>query len=219
MQISRNGLFDMFQNFGQDVPAEGLIEKNVTLKSEPEEITVKPLPSENKPANFRGAVGDFSISASLEKNKITTDDAGNLKLTISGKGNIQLINAPVINWPDGIDGYDAKVKDEVDKKKVPMQGSKTFSYPFTVSKAGNFTIDSIAFSYFDPSTETYKTLHTSPLQIEVTKGKGIPTSSLVSASKKKQDDEIDVNKNGINRRNSLSCTNHFGHLVCGLQKE
>ncbi len=109
------------------------------------------MPTENKPESFRGAVGDFSVSASLEKNKFTTDDAGTLKLTITGKGNIQLINAPAINWPDGIDGYDAKVKDNVDRKKVPMQGSKTFSYPFTVSKAGNYTIDSIAFSYFDPA--------------------------------------------------------------------
>jgi hypothetical protein len=177
-RASRN-FFDMFQNFGQDaIPPEGLVEKNVTLKSAPEVITVKPLPDENKPQNFRGAVGDFSITASLEKNKFTTDDAGTLKLVISGKGNIQLINAPVINWPKGIDGYEAKVKDNVDRKQVPMQGSKTFSYPFTVSKAGKYTIDSIEFSYFDPSSSTYKSLYTGQLQVIVTKGKGIPTHSL-----------------------------------------
>ncbi len=191
MQISRIGFFDMFQNFGQDaIPSEGLVERNVTLKSVPEVITVKPLPTENKPKDFRGAVGDFSISASLEKNKITTDDAGTLKLTVTGKGNIQLINAPEINWPAGIDGYEAKVKDNVDKKRVPMQGSKTFSYPFTVSKAGTFTIDSIAFSYFDPATSTYKTLHTSPLQVEVTKGKGIPRDSLASTSNNPETNEF-----------------------------
>jgi hypothetical protein len=176
---NNGGFFDMFQNFGQDaIPPEGLVEKNVTLKSAPEVITVKPLPDENKPTDFRGAVGDFSITASLEKNKFTTDDAGTLQLTITGKGNIQLINAPVINWPDGIDGYEAKVKDNVDRKQVPMQGSKTFSYPFTVSKPGKYTIDSIAFSYFDPSASTYKILYTQPLQVTVTKGKGIPTHSL-----------------------------------------
>ncbi len=179
----QDGFFDMFQNFGQDaIPAEGLIERNVTLKSDSQKVTVKPLPIENKPADFRGAVGDFSISASLEKNKITTDDAGTLQLTITGKGNIQLINAPVIKWPNGIDGYDAKVQDKVDRKQVPMQGSKTFSYPFTVSKAGRYTIDSIAFSYFDPASSTYKTLHTSLLQVNVTKGKGIPHNSLASNS-------------------------------------
>jgi hypothetical protein len=179
----QDGFFDMFQNFGQDaIPSEGLIERNITLKSTPQVISVKPLPAENKPRDFRGAVGNYSISASLEKNKITTDDAGTLKLTITGKGNIQLINAPGINWPKGIDGFEAKVKDNVDRKQVPMQGSKTFSYPFTVSKPGTYTIDSIAFSYFDPASETYKTLHTPPLQIDVTKGKGIPANSPVASS-------------------------------------
>ena len=177
------GFFDMFRNFGQDaIPPEGLVEKDVTLKSDPELITVKPLPDENKPTGFRGAVGDFSISAVLEKDKFTTDDDGTLKLTITGKGNIQLINAPVINWPKGIDGYDAKVKDNVDRKQVPMQGSKTFFYPFTVSKPGKYTIDSIEFSYFDIGSSTYKTLHTNPLQLVVTKGKGIPHNGLSGPS-------------------------------------
>ncbi len=194
-QQDNSGFFDMFQNFGSDaIPPEGLVEKNVTLKSAPEVIAVKPLPTENKPADFRGAVGNFSISASLEKNNITTDDAGTLKLTITGKGNIQLINAPVISWPNGIDGFEAKVKDNVDRKQVPMQGSKTFSYPFTVSKPGTYTIDSIAFSYFDPFTATYKTLHTSPLQIEVTKGKEVPGNSLAAASSKPNANEFVITK-------------------------
>ena len=167
-----DGFFDMFDNFGQAaLPPEAQITQNVTLKSTPITITVKPLPSQNKPADFRGAVGDFTITSTLEKDEITTDDAGTLKLTVTGKGSIQLINAPAINWPKGIDGYEAKVKDNVDKTKVPIQGSKTFSYPFTVSKAGKYTIDSISFSYFDPATSSYKTLRTVPLEVNVKKGK------------------------------------------------
>ncbi len=194
-QQDNTGLFDMFQNFGQGaIPSEGLFEKNVTLKSTPEVITVKALPAQNKPEDFRGAVGDFSISASLEKDKFTTDDAGTLKLTVTGKGNIQLINAPTINWPKGIDGYDAKVKDNVDRKQVPMQGSKIFSYPFTVSKAGNYTIDSIAFSYFDPATSTYKTLRTPPLEVSVAKGKGVPGSSLASSSNASKTNDLFSNR-------------------------
>lgn len=167
-----DGFFDMFDDFGEAaLPPEAKIDQDITLKSTPVTITVKPLPAENKPADFRGAVGNFTISAALEKNNITTDDAGTLKLTVSGKGNIQMINSPSIKWPQGIDGFEAKVKDNVDKTKVPMQGTKTFSYPFTVSKAGKYTIDSISFSYFDPETSSYKTLHTAPLQVDVKKGK------------------------------------------------
>ena len=167
-----NGFFDMFDDLGQAaLPPEAQIQQNITLKSTPVTITVKPLPVENKPADFRGAVGNFTIRAALEKNNITTDDAGTLKLTVSGKGNIQMINSPSINWPQGIDGFEAKLKDDIDKTKVPMQGSKTFSYPFTVSKPGEYTVDSISFSYFDPESSSYKTLHTAPLSISVKKGK------------------------------------------------
>lgn len=177
---NNDDFFGMLENFGDaGIPASGLVTSDVTLKTAPVTVTVNPLPSANKPSSFRGAVGDFTITSSLAKNKITTDDAGNLKVTISGQGNIQLINAPTIHWPAGIDGYDAQVKDNINKSQVPMQGNKEFSFPFTVSKPGDYKIDSISFSYFDPETSTYKTIHTSSLEVHVSKGNGIPQSSYV----------------------------------------
>lgn len=171
---------DMLQNFaGNSYPPEALIEQHVTLQSKPVTITVKPLPEENKPADFKGSVGNFTIQSSLQKDNITTDDAGNLKLEIDGEGNIQLINAPKINWPDGIDGYDAKITDGINKFLVPMKGSKTFMYPFTVSNAGSYTIPPVSFSYFDPASATYKTVLTQPLVIHVTRGTGNPNNQYV----------------------------------------
>jgi len=165
---------DMMQNFADaTAPRDAIVEQHVTLQSKPVEITVKPLPDENKPADFKGCVGNFSIQSSLQKNDITTDDAGNLKIIISGAGNIQLINAPKIMWPQGMDGYDAKITDHLDKLSVPMKGSKIFTYPFTVSRAGTYTIPAVSFSYFDPAFATYKTLVTQPLVVTITKGKGI----------------------------------------------
>lgn len=162
--------FDMLENFGDAaIPSSGLVEQNLVSKTAPLTIKVKPLPK-NVPAGFKGAVGKFSISSSLEKNNISTTDAGVLKVTITGKGNIQLVNAPDINWPQNVDGYDAKVKDNVNKMTVPMEGSKTFSFPFTVSKPGDYLIDSIVFSYFDLAGKEYKILKTSPLQVHVSKG-------------------------------------------------
>ena len=172
--------FDMMQNFADaTAPADAVIQQHVTLKSKPVEIIVKPLPEENKPADFKGTVGNFTIMASLQKNNITTDDAGNLQLVIRGAGNIQLINAPKINWPKGMDGYDAKITDGIDKSAVPMRGSKAFTYPFTVSAAGTYIIPPVSFSYFDPVVESYKTLSTEPLTVHVEKGKGIPINSYV----------------------------------------
>src|SRR5665647_666961 len=186
---AQNGdqFYNMLENFADaTTPEDGIVEKSITLKSKPIIIIVKPLPDTNKPSDFKGAVGNFTINSSLEKNNITTDDAGTLDVTINGKGNIQLINAPKINWPEGIDGYDAKVKDNVDKTTVPMGGSKTFSYPFTINRPGDYTIDSISFSYFDPSTSSYKTLRTLPLELYVNKGTGIPNNTMVKNNVKNE---------------------------------
>ncbi|MEP6949136.1 MAG: BatD family protein [Ginsengibacter sp.] len=169
--------YDMLQNFADATsPQDAVIEQHVTLQSKPVEITVKPLPQENRPPDFKGAVGNFTIQSSFQKDKITTDDAGNLKVVIGGTGNIQLINAPKINWTDGIDGFDAKIADDIDKLSVPMKGGKTFTFPFTVSNAGTYTIPAVSFSFFDPVSSVYKTLHTEPLVITVARGTGIQNS-------------------------------------------
>jgi BatD DUF11 like domain len=180
----QNDMFDMMQNFlDVTTPKDALVEQHVSTQSQPVEITVKPLPLENKPVDFKGAVGNFTLQSSLQKNDITTDDGGNLKLVVSGTGNIQLINAPKINWPAGIDGYDAKITDGIDKNAVPMTGTKTFTYPFTVEKPGNFTIPSISFSFFDPSTKSYKTVYTDSLLLIVSRGKRIPNATFASVQK------------------------------------
>ncbi|MEP6583735.1 MAG: BatD family protein [Ginsengibacter sp.] len=182
--------FDMLQDFANSTsPQNSVIEEHVTLQSKPVQILVKPLPQENMPEDFKGAVGDFKISASLEKKNVTTDDAGNIKLNLAGAGNIHLINSPKINWPEGIDSYEAKVTDDIDKFSIPMNGSKTFTYPFTVSKAGNYTIPAISFSFFDPTLEKYKTLHTQPLTVKVSRGRGNPQKIYVKNAKLTEDSD------------------------------
>jgi hypothetical protein len=173
--------YDMLQNFADATSPQGaVIEQHVTLQSKAVEITVKPLSRENMPSDFIGAVGNFAIQSSFQKNNITTDDAGNLKIVISGTGNIQLINAPKISWPGGIDGFDAKITDDINKISVPMKGSKTFIYPFTVSNPGAYTIPPASLSFFDPATSVYKSLQTKPLVITVTRGTGIPDSPYLN---------------------------------------
>lgn len=170
--------FDMLRNFADATsPQDALAEQHVTLQSKPVEIFIKPLPAENKPTDFKGAVGNFTINSSLQKDNITTDDAGNLKIIVEGAGDIQLINAPKIIWPEGIDGYDAKVTDGIDKFSVPMKGRKIFTFPFTISRAGDYTIAPVSFSYFDPETANYKQLSTQTLTIHVKQGNGVANNT------------------------------------------
>ncbi len=194
----QSDLFGMMQNFGDvTTPPNAIVEQHASLQSKPVEITVNPLPIENKPPDFKGSVGNFAIQSSLQKNNITTDDAGNLKIEINGSGNIQLLNAPKINWPNGIDGYEAKITDGIDKSSVPMKGSKTFTFPFTVSKAGSYTVPSVSFSFFDPVAGSYKTLLTQPLHMIVSIREGIPNNPKINDVVKKTDYTDTINTYGL----------------------
>ena len=165
--------YDMLRDFAdENAPGNATEQQIITVTCDTLNINVKPLPDANKPAWFKGAVGNFKIVASLEKNNITTDDAGSLKIIISGAGNIQLINAPNVLWPQGIEGFESKSSENLDKFSVPMKGDKVFIYPFTVTNPGEYTIPAINFLYFNISTQSYKTISTQPLSIHVVKGTG-----------------------------------------------
>ncbi|MEO6730395.1 MAG: BatD family protein [Ferruginibacter sp.] len=169
----RYGLEDMFRDFTQtSIPPEGIHDEKVTLQSKQASINVKPLPEKDKPTFFNGAVGNFVVEAGLEKNSFTTDDAGNLKIAISGEGNMTMVNPPDIDWPNGIEPYEATAKEQLNKLAVPVSGTKIFQYPFTAAKPGKYIIPGIVFSFFDVKEGRYKTTTTKPLVIEVAKGMG-----------------------------------------------
>ena len=147
----------------QDVPAH--------LKSMPVTIDVSPLPEKNAPANFGGAVGNFTISASMDKTNLTTDDAATLKLNITGSGNFKLIQAPALQLPNGLDTYEPQVIDTITGRTNTISGSKIITYSITPRTPGDYTIPAIAFSYYNVATGQYNTLHTQPFKLSVTAGK------------------------------------------------
>ncbi|HEX4852499.1 MAG TPA: BatD family protein, partial [Puia sp.] len=133
------------------------------LESKPVAISIKPLPELNKPADFSGAVGKYSIKADMETKNITADDAAVLRVTLKGNGNIPVVNAPTVPWPDGVEPFDPTTKEDIDKTIAPIGGSKTFEYNFIPKKAGSYTIPAFQFSYFDPQSNSYKTTSTDVL--------------------------------------------------------
>lgn len=140
------------------------------ISSKPVVIHVKPLPDKDKPADFNGAVGDFHITAAMDKDKFSTDDAATLTVTIAGHGNITLISAPQTDFPTDFDSYDPKITDKTDNSN-PFGGSRTFTYVLMAKTAGQFTLPPVKFSYFDPVAEQYKTVSSSSFALDVTQGK------------------------------------------------
>ncbi|MCO6496865.1 MAG: protein BatD [Chitinophagaceae bacterium] len=175
--VTTDPLLQLLQEFSDDrLSPDQLVTRSVELKSNELTLHVKPLPDKGVPPGFKGAVGKFSIETDLLKDQLTTDDAGTLQLTISGSGNLPLITAPEIKWQDGIDAFDAKIKENTDKNDVPVSGTKTFNIPFTISKAGDYQIPPVSFSWFNPETSTYQTATTEPISFHVSEGKGIASS-------------------------------------------
>lgn len=144
----------------------------VHLKSSPIKITVMPLPETGKPAEFGNAVGTFTITGKVDKTEVTTDDVLNLKLTITGSGNLKLIEAPMLHLPNGLDSYDPIMTDTITGRSTTISGSKVITYSIQPNTPGDYVIPAIPFSYFNPQSGTYVTLQTQPVKVHVTKGKG-----------------------------------------------
>lgn len=159
-----NSIFDSF--FQDDVRT---IRKRVTTS--PVHVKVNSLPA-GQPASFGGGVGSFGISARLTADELKTHDAASLIITVSGRGNVTLLEEPKVNFPPDFDVYDTKATENTDKGNGGTSGSKSFEFPFIPRSAGEFTIEPIEYSYYDVTSGKYVTLSTQPLTIKVAKGKG-----------------------------------------------
>ena len=175
----QNDINELFGDpFGPAIAPEGLVTQKISLKSEPVSIVVKPLPEEGRPADFKGAVGRFVIEARLTTNNFSTDEVNELKLVISGAGNLQLVTTPDINWPTGTEVFEPVVREDLNNQTIPVSGGKIISYPFSVTQPGNYVLPVIRLPYFDPSTGKYKIAAAGPFSFSVTKGSGKVSGQL-----------------------------------------
>ncbi|MDO8627760.1 MAG: BatD family protein, partial [Candidatus Diapherotrites archaeon] len=183
----RNDPFEQF--FGHDPFFRFDSYKDVlyTVKSNAVTIEVIPLPEANKPADFPGAVGNFSMNATIDKDKIKANEGVNLKITISGKGNLKLIDSPKMNFPDEIESYDPKTNENISVNESGVSGSKTFEYLLIPRHEGIYKIQSWNFNYFDAEKKMYVALPSKEFTITVEKGEGNSTSSPVISSVAKED--------------------------------
>jgi hypothetical protein len=161
---ARNAIEQMFGGAYRDV--------KVKIKSLPVVVHVKPLPEAGKPAGFTGAVGNFSIDASVDKKELKANEALNYKLKITGSGNIKLLKDISLNPPADFEKYDPKVVDTVNESVKGVSGSRILTYLMIPRHEGNYTIDPVQFSYFNPASNRYVTLTTKAFPIKVNKGEG-----------------------------------------------
>ncbi|PLX00496.1 MAG: hypothetical protein C0593_00760 [Marinilabiliales bacterium] len=160
----------------------------VASKSKPVSITVMPLPEEGKPADFAGAVGQFTISSSIDKTSLSTNEAITLRYKISGTGNLPLIDLENLRFPPDFEVYDPKVTKNIRTTTNAVTGTITFEYVLIPRSAGSFSIPAVKLVYFDPEKETYVSLRSSDYLVDVAKGD--QDEGLVYQGLAKEDVEI-----------------------------
>ncbi|MDB5088879.1 MAG: hypothetical protein JWR09_2873 [Mucilaginibacter sp.] len=140
------------------------------VKSAPVVIHAKPLPETGKPDGFAGAVGTFNIEASVDKTELKANEALNYRVKVTGAGNIKLLKTVNTSFPADFEKYDPKISDTVTERASGVSGSRIYTYLLIPRHQGDFTIDPIRFSYFNPATGRYVTLTSKSFKIKVNKG-------------------------------------------------
>lgn len=142
-------------------------------------VHVKALPG-NKSAGFSGAVGNFTLQANLDRNNVKMNEAIAYSIKLSGTGNLKLADLPKIDFPSDFEQYDPKTTNNINASANGTSGSKIVNYLLIPRHPGDYKIPSVAFSYFDIKSQTYKSLSTEEFTIHVDKDSGSTSTAIVS---------------------------------------
>jgi hypothetical protein len=171
---SRSIFDDFFDDpFGRTV--------KTSVSSQPIKINVKSLPKDGQPADFEGVVGNYTISLKSDKSELKMNEAVSLQLSIKGDGNVKLLKAPKIDLPTDMEIYDPKENTNITRENNIISGSKVIEYVIVPRFRGEYRIDPVSFSYFNPNMKNYVTLKTNPIPLSVLEG-DVPTSGLLAGS-------------------------------------
>ena len=205
-QTTRRRSRSMFDSFFDDPFFQPRQVVTKSVATDPIHLKVKPLPTENQPKSFAGDVGQYRMDVKLDPTEVTVNEAITLKISISGQGNIRLINEPKFDIPLDIERYDPKITHSISNKTNVIKGSKTFEYLLIPRVPGQQRIPPIEFAYFDPGQGQYRTSRSGPLTIDVKKGTGFASSAARTLSRE------DVQWRGQDIRYIKLTTGSFQHI-------
>ncbi len=169
-QNRRQSLFDDFFSGGPNVQE---IKRKVS--SAPVEIRVKELPA-GAPADFSGAVGQFSMSSSMSATDIAANSSATYTLKITGSGNLPLISAPRIELPASVEQYNVKTLESLKPTSSDITGYRQFEYPFIPRAQGEIILEPVKFTYFDPERAKYVTLSSEEYKLNILPDSAIDTT-------------------------------------------
>ncbi len=147
-------------------------QKEIALSSQPSAVKILSLPTENRPASFTGAVGQFELSSEAAPMQAAAGDPVTLKLRITGVGNFDRVNAPALEQSETWKSYKSSARFEPEDS-TGSSGAKTFEQALVPMQTGKVEIPALPFSFFDPQAKQYVTRSTMPVNIEVAHGQTV----------------------------------------------
>jgi BatD DUF11 like domain len=148
------------------IPSKGAPPKDLTIASPAAELKVLPLPSQGRPSDFRGAIGDFQISGETSATRVAAGDPLTLRLRISGVGNFDRVDSPMLDHLDNWKTYPPK-SSFTPSDVAGNKGEKVFEQPLIAALAGEQSLPALQFSYFNPMTQHYERAKTQPIRVTV----------------------------------------------------
>ena len=166
--VQQNRNIDPFEAFFNG--GSGYVEVKKKIQAPGIEIQVNPLPE--RPANFSGGVGKFTVSAQLDKTETKANDPVSMRIIVSGTGNLKLMKQPVVNLPNDFDKYEPKVTDKSKLTTNGIEGSMVYDILIVPRHQGKYEIPPVELTYFDTSENAYKTVKSESFTLDVAKGSG-----------------------------------------------
>lgn len=172
---------------------------NKTVSAGNRTINVKELPLKNQPPSFNGAVGAFDFEVRTSKNSLNASESLQATVEVSGKGNLKLFKLPELDLPSSLEVYEPEFTEDVRTNLAGMQGKVSNSYTVVPAFRGKYPLPSISFSFFNPKTETYTTLNSKEIVINVLEGPNNSTNTGLTS-------------NGTNKQNVIAANNQFNFI-------
>lgn len=143
--------------------------QEVTVQGNPINIQVDDVPA-NRPADFMGAVGQYTISSKISDQKLDIGGSFTYTITIKGNGNTEQIPSPTLPEINNVRIMDPEIHTDVTATKSGIEGTKEIKYLGICQEEGRYTIPSVSFSYFDPIQRRFITKQTQSLTVDVREG-------------------------------------------------
>ncbi|MEI6864619.1 BatD family protein [Flavicella sp.] len=175
-----------------------------SFKTFKKNIHVKPLPLKGKPADFNGAVGDFEMTVTISKESLKANESTQLKVMVSGKGNLKLFEIPKVITPQELEVYTPEHQENLN---ISFSGTKGLrgevfdSYTVVPQFKGKYKIPPVSFSYFNPKDKKYHSITSDNIFVNVIQGKELITNS----------DQLETTSGGVKKR-MVTSNNSFRYI-------